>query len=88
LFIPDPDPDLLPIPDPGVKKALETGSRIRIRNTAENILILAVLQNDVEEISAAVGALQVCAGGHRLPHRSALAAQARCLLAMAASGPK
>jgi hypothetical protein len=28
------DPDFLPILDPGVKKAPETGSRIRIRNTA------------------------------------------------------
>jgi hypothetical protein len=32
--IPDPDPDFLPIPDPGVKKGQKgTGSRIRIRNT-------------------------------------------------------
>jgi hypothetical protein len=28
---PEPDPDFLPIPDPGDKKG--TGSRIRIRNT-------------------------------------------------------
>ncbi len=33
LFIPDPDPDFLPIPDPGVKKG--TGSRIWIRNTGK-----------------------------------------------------
>jgi hypothetical protein len=32
--IPDPYPDFLPIPDPGVKKAPEPGSRIR--NTAVN----------------------------------------------------
>jgi hypothetical protein len=34
--IPDPDADLLPsrIPDPGVKKALDPGSWIRIRNIA------------------------------------------------------
>jgi hypothetical protein len=32
--IPDPDSDFLPIPDPGIKKALDPGSRIRIRNTA------------------------------------------------------
>jgi hypothetical protein len=34
--IPDPDADFLPsrIPDPGVKKAPNPGSRIRIRNTA------------------------------------------------------
>ena len=33
--IPDPDADFLPsrIPDPGVKKAPNPGSRIRIRNT-------------------------------------------------------
>jgi hypothetical protein len=31
VFIPDPDPDFLPIPDPGDQKS--TGSRIRIRNT-------------------------------------------------------
>ena len=35
LFIPNPDTDFLPsrIPDPGVKKAPNPGSRIRIRNT-------------------------------------------------------
>jgi hypothetical protein len=35
--IPDPDADFLPsrIPDPGVKKAPNPGSRIRIRNTRE-----------------------------------------------------
>jgi hypothetical protein len=35
--IPDPDADFLPyrIPDPGVKKAPNSGSRIRIRNTAD-----------------------------------------------------
>jgi hypothetical protein len=37
--IPDPDLDVLPIPDPGsripgVKKASDPGSQIRIRNTA------------------------------------------------------
>jgi hypothetical protein len=30
LLIPNPDPDFLYIPDPGIKS---TGSRIRIRNT-------------------------------------------------------
>jgi hypothetical protein len=34
MFIPDSDLDFLPIPDPGVKKAPDLGSRIRIRNTA------------------------------------------------------
>jgi hypothetical protein len=36
--IPDPDADFLPsrIPDPGVKKQPNPGSRIRIRNTATN----------------------------------------------------
>ncbi len=35
--IPDPDADFYPsrIPDPGVKKALDPGSRIRIRNTGD-----------------------------------------------------
>jgi hypothetical protein len=31
--IPDPDPDFLPIPDPGSRGQKGTGSRIRIRNT-------------------------------------------------------
>ncbi len=35
LFIPDPDPEFLPTPDPGVKNGI--GSRIRIRNTAWNL---------------------------------------------------
>jgi hypothetical protein len=30
---PDPDPDFLPIPDPGSRGQKGTGSRIRIRNT-------------------------------------------------------
>ncbi len=29
LFIPDPDPDLLPIPDPGSRGQKDTGSGIR-----------------------------------------------------------
>ncbi len=33
LFIPDLDPDFLPVPDPGTKGQKGTGSRIRIRNT-------------------------------------------------------
>ncbi len=33
LFIPDPDFDLLPIPDPGSRGFKGTGSRIRVRNT-------------------------------------------------------
>ncbi len=33
LFIQDPDHDFLPIPDPGVKKAPDSGSWIRICNT-------------------------------------------------------
>jgi hypothetical protein len=32
----DPDADFLPIPDPGSRGQKGTGSRIRIRNTAEN----------------------------------------------------
>jgi hypothetical protein len=31
VFIPDPDPDILPMPDPGVKKG--TGSRILMSST-------------------------------------------------------
>jgi hypothetical protein len=34
MFIPDPDLDFLPIPDPGSRGQKGTGSRIRIRNTA------------------------------------------------------
>ncbi len=33
LFIPDPDPDFLPFPDPGSRSQLSTGSRTRIRHT-------------------------------------------------------
>jgi hypothetical protein len=33
--IPDPDADFLPIPDPGSRGQKGTGSRIRIRNTAD-----------------------------------------------------
>jgi hypothetical protein len=45
LFIPDPDPDpyFLSIPDPTVKKALNPGSRIRIRNTGKNLLRIFLL---------------------------------------------
>jgi hypothetical protein len=44
--ISDPDADFLPsrIPDPGVKKAPNPGSRIRIRNTAYMILGLTTMQ--------------------------------------------
>jgi hypothetical protein len=38
LFIPDPDPDFLPIPDPGYRGQKGTGSRIR--NTGSNSLTL------------------------------------------------
>jgi hypothetical protein len=33
MFIPDPDLDFLPIPDPGSRDQKGTGSRIRISNT-------------------------------------------------------
>jgi hypothetical protein len=33
MFIPDPELDFLPIPDPGFRAQKGTGSRIRIRNT-------------------------------------------------------
>ncbi len=35
LFISDPDPDFLPIPDPGSRGEKGTGSRIRIRDTLD-----------------------------------------------------
>jgi hypothetical protein len=35
LFIPDPDLDFSPIPDPGSRGQKGTGSRIRIRNTVK-----------------------------------------------------
>jgi hypothetical protein len=35
LFIPDPDPDFLPIPDPESRDEKGTLSRIRIRNTGK-----------------------------------------------------
>jgi hypothetical protein len=34
MFIPDPDLDFLPIPDPGYRSQKDTGTRIRIRNIA------------------------------------------------------
>jgi hypothetical protein len=37
MFIPDPDLDFLPIPDPGSRGQKGTGSRIRIRNTGKMI---------------------------------------------------
>jgi hypothetical protein len=40
VFDPGPDPDLLPIPDPRVKKAPDPGSWIRIRNTVLNQIYL------------------------------------------------
>jgi hypothetical protein len=51
--IPDPDADFLPsrIPDPGVKKAPNPGSRIRIRNTVKFY---------------SIGLLHVCRCRHRL----------------------
>jgi hypothetical protein len=36
IRIPDPDPDFLPIPDPGYRGNKGTGSRIRISNTAKS----------------------------------------------------
>ncbi len=45
MFIPDPDLWFLPIPDPGVKKALDTGSGSTILNPGlrRNSLILKTL---------------------------------------------
>jgi hypothetical protein len=39
LFIPDPGPNFLPIPDPCSRGQKGTGSRIRIRNTARNAVV-------------------------------------------------
>ncbi len=38
---PNPDPDFLPIPDPGVKKAPDPESPIRIRNTGNDPDLMA-----------------------------------------------
>ncbi len=43
LFIPDPDPDFLPIPDPGSRGQQSTGSRIR--NTVNIMKIVKVTAN-------------------------------------------
>ncbi len=45
LFIPDPDPDFLPIPnlDPGVKKAPDP--RSRIRNTVNKTVTAIVMSH-------------------------------------------
>jgi hypothetical protein len=47
--IPDPDADFLPsrIPDPGVKKAPNPGSRIRIRNTAPHTTHRAIWYHSI-----------------------------------------
>ncbi len=42
----DPDPDFLPIPDPGSRGQKGTGSRIRIRNTDLLPHILSIIQID------------------------------------------
>jgi hypothetical protein len=36
MFIPDPDLDFLPTPDPGSRDQKGTGSRIQIRNTGQH----------------------------------------------------
>ncbi len=41
MFIPDPKLDFLPIPDPGFTGQNGTGSRIRIRNTADRYRYLS-----------------------------------------------
>jgi hypothetical protein len=46
LFIPDPNPDFLHIPDPGAKKG--TGYRIRIRKIVYKLATL--LANDISKI--------------------------------------
>jgi hypothetical protein len=43
MFIPDPDLDFLPIPDPGSRGQKGTGSRIRIRNNATNFAVFLIL---------------------------------------------
>jgi hypothetical protein len=42
IWILDPDPDFLPIPDPGSRGQKGTGSGIRIRNTGINDLSLGI----------------------------------------------
>jgi hypothetical protein len=42
LFIPDPDPDFLPIPDPGSRGQKGTGSRIWIPNTGISSCLLEI----------------------------------------------
>jgi hypothetical protein len=49
LFIPDLDPDFLPIPDPGVKKSPDPKSRIRIRSIAQNLSIRNTIFNSVAD---------------------------------------
>jgi hypothetical protein len=41
MFIPDPELEFLPIPDPGSRGQKGTGPRTRIRNTVYNCSILA-----------------------------------------------
>jgi hypothetical protein len=42
MFIPDPYLDFLPIPDPGSRAEVGTGSRIRIRDTGDWSILLHV----------------------------------------------
>ncbi len=46
--IPDPDPDFLPIPDPGSRGQKDTGSRIRIRNTGIFLPRMRILSSSSE----------------------------------------
>ncbi len=55
--IPDPDADFLPsrIPDPGVKKVPNPGSRIRIRNTDSCLYFYVYVLISVSWMCAQVG---------------------------------
>jgi hypothetical protein len=64
--IPDPDADFFPsrIPDPGVKKAPNPGSRIRIRNTVymndKQSEITDLRRGDYKEITCCLTLCQLC----------------------------
>jgi hypothetical protein len=56
LFIPDPDPDFYPsrIPDPGVNKALDPRSRIKICNTERNQSKVNKTENQMQQTNWAI----------------------------------
>jgi hypothetical protein len=58
MFIPDPDLDFLPIPDPGGQK--NTGSRIQIRNSNTGGVAVYTMELGRDISALEIGALRIC----------------------------